>query len=72
LQEVEQDNSVYYGEDFVAVVNTVTAGDGTKSYDVVQWGNIDAVPHPVPFFIGNWNFAQFDQAVDFVKALQAK
>ncbi len=69
---MENDNSVYYGDDFVAVVNTVIAADGTKSYDVVQWGNIDAVPHPVPFFIGNWNFAEFDQAVDFVKTLQVK
>ncbi len=69
---MEQDNSIYYGEDFVAVVNIVIASDGSKSYDVVQWGNIDAVPHPVPFFIGNRKFDQYDEALKFFESLQVK
>ena len=62
--------SVYYGEDFVAFVNQVTAKDGSHAYEVVQIGNLDAVPHPVPFTMGNWRFEKLDQAVDFAKRLQ--
>ena len=52
------------------MVNVITTAEGQESFEVEKWGNVDAVPHAVPFPVQSWAFESLTEAVDFAKAVE--
>jgi hypothetical protein len=67
---MKKNHAIFSGAQFSTLVNVITLADGPISYEVQKWGNMDAVPHPVPFPIESWVFDSLNDAVTFAKAVE--
>jgi hypothetical protein len=67
---MKRNRAIFSGARFTTMVNVITTASGDESYEVQQWGNLDAVPHPVPFPVQSWVFPSLSAALDFAKALE--
>jgi hypothetical protein len=67
---MKQNHAIFSGAQFSTLVNVITDPGGPTSYEVQKWGNLDAVPHAVPFPIESWVFDSLNDAVTFAKAVE--
>ncbi len=65
-----RNHAIFSGARFTTMVNVTTTQAGAESYEVQKWGNVDAVPHAVPFPIQKWQFPTLTEAYAFAKSVE--
>jgi hypothetical protein len=67
---MKHNHAIFSGSRFSTMVNVITTSAGSESYEVEKWGNVDAVPHAVPFPVQSWKFGSLNEATDLAKAVE--
>jgi hypothetical protein len=67
---MKRNHAIFSGARFSTLVNVISDTGGAESYEVQKWGNMDSVPHAVPFPIQSWTFEDLGEACIFAEAVE--